>query len=136
MPFAPGVSGNPGGRPQGPSFAAAIRRQLAERNKSDRTALERIAQTVINKALRGDMDAIRWLADRADGRVAQNVNVSGETVTHVVPWLPALAQSAASVPLLGGQQSDSTASGDVSGEGTDALPGPPATRGQTGPERG
>lgn len=53
--FAPGVSGNPGGRPAG--SGNVIRAQLAE-------AWEEIRPVLIKKAQEGDMAAIRIVAER------------------------------------------------------------------------
>lgn len=73
--FSKGESGNPNGRPSGASLQAAIRR-LAEmplpRNAS-RSYVEAVAERLWNKALRGDIRAIRIVLDRIDGKVSQPV---------------------------------------------------------------
>ena len=93
--WKPGQSGNPGGRPHGyVPFAPMLRRALAKTDRRNRSQLEKIAEKVVALALKGDMDAVRWLADRVDGRVAQQLNVSSEQTVHVVPWLPAIKEAA------------------------------------------
>lgn len=92
--WKPGQSGNPGGRPHGyVPFAPMLRRALAKTDRRNRSQLEKIAEKVVALALKGDMDAVRWLADRVDGRVAQQLNVSSEQTVHVVPWLPAIREA-------------------------------------------
>jgi len=71
-----------------------LRRALAKTDRRNRSQLEKIAEKVVALALKGDMDAVRWLADRVDGRVAQQLNVSSEQTVHVVPWLPAIKEAA------------------------------------------
>lgn len=91
MVFQKGVSGNPGGMPRGTAtFSGALRRVLAQTDRRDRTGYERIAAAVVARAIRGDLEAARWVADRVDGRVAQSVEVHGQSTVHVVPWLPAV----------------------------------------------
>ena len=93
--FQPGQSGNPGGRPKGyVRFGDTLKRLLAKTDRRNKTQMEKVAERVVAMALKGDMDAIRWIADRTDGKVAQQVNVSSEQTVHVVPWLPALKEAA------------------------------------------
>ncbi len=73
MRFVKGTSGNPRGRPlKGHAFAEILRAMLAE-EKAGITSRERIARVVIAKALKGDMDAIKWIVDRVDGKVTDMV---------------------------------------------------------------
>ena len=103
-PWQPGQSGNPGGRPKGYiPFATVLRRQLAKADRRNKTQLEKVADKVIAMALKGDMDAVRWIADRTDGKVAQSIQVDSQQTVHVVPWLPALKESA---DLLTGEPGD------------------------------
>ena len=67
MPFQKGQSGNPGGRPSGVSFAVVLAEGLAA-VKAGKTTRERIAQAVLDKALKGDLDAVKWICDRVDGK--------------------------------------------------------------------
>ena len=100
--FQPGQSGNPGGRPKGYiPFAPALRRELAKADRRNKTQMQKIAEKVVQMALKGDMDAVRWIADRVDGKVAQSIQVDSQQTIHVVPWLPALREAASEVDEQG-----------------------------------
>lgn len=80
MPFVKGQSGNPGGRPKaGESFATALARQL-EAVKNGTTTRDRVASAVIDLALKGNLDAVKWIVDRVDGKLAERVEA--ETTHH------------------------------------------------------
>lgn len=92
--WRPGTSGNPKGQEPGThNFASALRRELKRADRRSVTQLEKIAQKVVKLALTGDMDAIRWIADRTDGKVAQSIQVDSQHTVQVVPWLPAVASA-------------------------------------------
>lgn len=55
-------------------FADALRLAVM-RVKGDRVQLARIADALVRRACRGDVAAIREVADRLDGKVATNVNL-------------------------------------------------------------
>lgn len=55
-------------------FADALRVAVM-RTKGDKVQLARIAEALVRKAVRGDVQAIREIADRLDGKVATNLNV-------------------------------------------------------------
>lgn len=67
--FPPGVSGNPAGRPKGPSIVAAILRNLTEADA------DVIARAWIRDARRGKMrqQARDSLTDRTDGKVPTQI---------------------------------------------------------------
>ena len=75
MTFEPGKSGNPGGRPKTKPFAEALRMELAEAG-ADHKALRGIARRLIDKANEGDLAAIVELANRTDGKPAQQLNLA------------------------------------------------------------
>lgn len=103
--WRPGTSGNPKGQEPGThNFASALRRELKRADRRSVTQLEKIAQKVVKLALTGDMDAIRWIADRTDGKVAQSIQVDSQHTVQVVPWLPAVASALGD----GGDQADQT----------------------------
>lgn len=64
------------GRKQEKPFRDALRMELAAVG-DDHKALRMIAAKLIEKATEGDMQAIRELADRTDGKVPQGI-VGGE----------------------------------------------------------
>lgn len=73
--FAPGQSGNPGGRPKGRSITALIRELLdapaSDRNGSPivgKTVGDQVAEALLREARSGDVRAIKELLDRTEGR--------------------------------------------------------------------
>lgn len=60
------------GRKQEKPFRDALRMELAAAGE-DGKALRKIARALIDKAGEGDMQAIKEIADRVDGKVAQAV---------------------------------------------------------------
>lgn len=73
MPFKPGQSGNPRGRaPRGQTFAETLRTELAA-ERAGLTNRERIARVVVAKAVKGDLDAVKWIVERIDGKVPDRV---------------------------------------------------------------
>lgn len=72
MTFAPGQSGNPGGRPKRDKmWREAIVRAIKRREHDDPQALEKLADRFILKVEEGDVSAIKEFGDRLDGKVAQ-----------------------------------------------------------------
>lgn len=70
MPFKPGVSGNPGGRPKSSEFKSALKEAL-KRADGDKTKLARIAENLVDEAVNGNVLAICEIAARVDGKVLQ-----------------------------------------------------------------
>jgi hypothetical protein len=62
---------NSGRRAEKP-FRDALRMEIAAAGE-DHKALRMVAQALIAKAMDGDMQAIKELADRTDGKVAQSI---------------------------------------------------------------
>jgi hypothetical protein len=86
-PFQPGQSGNPNGRPKSKPFREAIQRALDEAG-SDKDALQAVATALVGKAMMGDVPAIKELADRMDGKVAQAIIGGDEEDPEIkVSWL-------------------------------------------------
>lgn len=78
--FKPGQSGNPGGRPRKTPLADACRELLnkpAPDDSSGRSYAEAIAERLAKKALAGSIPAARELADRAEGKARQAMELSG-----------------------------------------------------------
>ena len=71
-PFQPGQSGNPNGRPKTKPFKEALRKVIDAAGDDD-TALMRAASALLAKAQEGDVQAIKELADRLDGKVSQPI---------------------------------------------------------------
>jgi hypothetical protein len=76
--WRPGQSGNPGGRPRVGALAKACRAVLEKRVRHDpkkRTHAEMVADYLAEQAILGNKYAIRELADRAEGRAGQLLEV-------------------------------------------------------------
>jgi hypothetical protein len=77
-PFPKGVSGNPGGRPKMARLSQACRNVLGQPFPGDpggRTYAEKIASVLAEKAAEGDIRAAQELADRAEGRARQSIEI-------------------------------------------------------------
>jgi hypothetical protein len=79
--FQKGVSGNPLGKTKSALLTDAVRRQL-----SDTGDLEVIAEALIGKAKRGDLEAVKIIFDRLEGKPKQfieaDLNVSQDWKTY------------------------------------------------------
>ena len=76
--FRPGQSGNPGGRPKTAPLSHACRDLLSRNIPNDpqgRTYAEAIAEALVEKAVAGDIRAAQELADRAEGRARQSIEI-------------------------------------------------------------
>jgi len=79
-PWPKSVSGNPGGRPKKTPLADACRELLNKpvpRDRSGRSYAEAIAERLAKEALAGNIPAAREIADRAEGKARQSMEVSG-----------------------------------------------------------
>ena len=85
MAFEKGKSGNPGGRPKDRPFRESLRKQLHDIDPKDPDKLKKIdqiAKKCIDMALDGNMQAIKEIADRTDGKSDATVNVNGTHAVH------------------------------------------------------
>ena len=76
-------SPNPGGRPKKTPLSDACREVLALPVPGDpegRTYAEKIAGTLAEKAAKGDIRAAQELADRAEGKARQSVEIENTTL--------------------------------------------------------
>ena len=76
--WKPGQSGNPGGRPKTAPLSHACRELLASLLPNDpkgRRYAEAIAEKLAERALKGDIRAAQELADRAEGRARQSIEI-------------------------------------------------------------
>jgi hypothetical protein len=71
-PFQPGQSGNPNGRPKSKPFRKALSEAL-KASDDDSEILKAVALALVAKAKEGDVQAIKEIADRMDGKVAQAI---------------------------------------------------------------
>lgn len=77
--FKKGQSGNPKGRPKSTLLSDELRRRLAEVCPDDpegRTWAEAIADTLIKRAIAGDVKAAKEICDRTEGKARPAVPLS------------------------------------------------------------
>ena len=80
-PWRKGQSGNPGGRPKKLPLTDELRKLLAEVVPDDRqrrTFAEKIAEAVVKKAAKGNLQAVREIADRVEGKARQGIQIEGD----------------------------------------------------------
>jgi len=83
--FKPGQSGNPGGRPKTAPLSHACRELLAQPVPDDpegHTYAEAIARMLGKKATEGDIRAAQELADRAEGRARQSIEIQNTALAE------------------------------------------------------
>lgn len=85
MAFKKGKSGNPGGTWSEKPFRNALRMELALAGE-DAAALRAIAKALIAKAIEGDIQAAKEIADRLDGRPAQSAALTFEDKRSATDW--------------------------------------------------
>ena len=76
MPFEPGQSGNPKGTAPKKIWIAALNRAVAQ---DDGKKLRAAAEQLLDLAAAGDVQALKELGDRLDGKPVQAVVNDGET---------------------------------------------------------
>lgn len=88
MAFEKGKSGNPGGRKNDKPFTEALRMELAAAG-DDHKALRAIARNLITLAQKSEKEAlpaINAIADRLDGKPAQESTVTLEDKRDSTDW--------------------------------------------------
>ncbi len=72
-PWKPGQSGNPAGKPKGARNRSTIYRQHLEKLGKSGQVVDDIVLAAIDKALTGDINALKELMDSGYGKVADKV---------------------------------------------------------------
>jgi hypothetical protein len=86
IPWVKGQSGNPSGRPKRLPISDALRDLLDRRLNDDETAAkprkrrmtvaEKMADQLARRALHGDVEALREIANRVEGKPTQRIEVA------------------------------------------------------------
>jgi hypothetical protein len=126
------VPRNPRGQQRDKIYREALRLELADMSEGvDLKKLRQIARAHIEKAASGDMQAIKELADRLDGRPGQNLDLSDPdkpTITKIVhefvhvnlsPEELSALNEAEELRANGSGRSDVNGSGGPNGNGCD-----------------
>jgi hypothetical protein len=74
--FQKGQSGNPHGRPRIDQSVTPHIRRLLQEKRAGRTRAEHVATTLVDMAENGDLNAIRTVLERIDGKVMDQVDVT------------------------------------------------------------
>jgi Family of unknown function (DUF5681) len=105
MTFRPGQSGNPGGLRKYKDFANALRMELAVLDDGDQRGMRKVAASLIREALKGNIAAVREIADRLDGKPIQQHQVDMEERIKLIAVVPQKAASTEDwLKLVGEQQ--------------------------------
>jgi Family of unknown function (DUF5681) len=78
--WAKGTSGNPAGRPKARTLSEHLRDRLKEQfpGKSSATYGRMVAEALVTEAIDGNMQAIREIFDRVEGKPKQTIDVNVE----------------------------------------------------------
>ncbi len=91
MPFQKGQSGNPNGRPKSSKLFNDMLRLAINGADGDMAELRKIADKLVEKAVAGDIQAIKEVADRLDGKPMQaieaSVDLSTDPLTEMIDWV-------------------------------------------------
>ena len=74
-PWKKGQSGNPKGRPKGPSLVDALKKVLQEMGEEE--TLKKLARAWVGQSAKGNAVFFKELIERLDGKVAQKTELSG-----------------------------------------------------------
>ena len=80
MPFKKGQSGNVRGKTVGERLwrEAVLRAVKRRESKDDPQALDKLADALVEKAIKGDVSALKKVGDRLDGKPSQQIEHTGE----------------------------------------------------------
>lgn len=86
MPFQKGKSGHPGGRDKEKAFADALRLAVNREDEKGKKKLYRITEKLVECAVAGESWAIQQVADRLDGKPAQESTVTLDDKRTATDW--------------------------------------------------
>lgn len=70
--------------PSEKTFANMLRVAIKEAHSKGKDRLRAVADALVEKGIAGDVPAIREIADRLDGKVQQDVELSGNITVQIV----------------------------------------------------
>lgn len=119
VPWKPGQSGNPGGRPKRKPISDAYTAILEAKNTDGVTGAQMIALAMFKQALKGNVQAVKEITDRVEGALRQSVDVVFGSMTdeELEQWI------AEHLANAGDGADGSEAAGDEPGR--DSPPTPP-----------
>jgi hypothetical protein len=95
MPFQQGQTGNPNGARKSKRYEQALLKELAALGDGEIEAgLRKIAKLHVAEAAKGDLAAMESLANRIDGKPAQQLIHSGDSENPLHMFLSELQKSA------------------------------------------
>ncbi len=114
MVFAPGVSGNPAGKPKGTKhfstlFNEMVREKIKLKDGTETTILRAMGMAMTRRAMSGDVKAFAEVADRLDGKAVQGLEI--EVTERPQPIMPIKNRSV----KLKGNEKDSLEQGEETG---------------------
>lgn len=86
MPFEKGKSGNPGGRLKEKAFTDALRLAVNRQDDDGRKKIVLLAEKLVDCALAGEGWAMQQVADRLDGKPAQESTVILDDKRDATDW--------------------------------------------------
>ena len=94
IPWKPGQSGNPRGRPKERPIAAELKKLAAEQIKVsaggkdiEGSRLELLARVAWGKAMKGDFRFVKELLERIDGKVIEQIDLTADVNVQDLPGL-------------------------------------------------
>jgi hypothetical protein len=76
--FKPGVSGNPGGRPSYRALTEALEQELTTSAEGGITKHQAVARCLVELAIIGDVQAMKLIFERLEGKPPQALTVDGD----------------------------------------------------------
>jgi hypothetical protein len=86
MAWKKGQSGNPAGGPRDKAFADALRLAVNEEHEPNKRKLRVIAEKLVEEAIKGESWAIQQVADRIDGKPAQESTLTIDDKRDATDW--------------------------------------------------
>jgi len=82
IPYVPGQSGNPGGKHEGKSITAELRKLIDKGTNAEDTA--QILYDIARKGSRAQMEALKELLNRTDGKVPDTHKIESDVPINIV----------------------------------------------------